>query len=220
MTDSIVTGFRETGFAVVTGLVAGAVLDEFRAEASRLVRRFTDGGYRSGDYWSFEAPDTGEPVLYRIHNLEKQGSSVITGLFVEGTFHHLAGTILGKPVRSTVAAMIVKTPGLAAAVPWHRDRTFVSPHTVCNLSLFVDDSNVDNGCLEMVPRSHLLANDADVTRTHQRGPVHLVTARAGDVVVHDVRTVHGSRPNRTGAYRRSIVIEFASVDAVLPREEG
>jgi phytanoyl-CoA hydroxylase len=220
MTDSIVTGFRETGFAVAPGVVARAVLDELRVEADRLVRRFTDGGYRSDDYWFFEAPGTGQPVLYRIHNLEKQGSSLITGLFVGGTFHHLAATILGTPARPTVAAMIVKTPGLAAAVPWHRDRTSVPPHVVCNLSLFLDDSNADNGCLEMVPRSNLLADDADVTETHQRGPVQLVTARAGDVVVHDVRTVHGSRPNTTGTYRRSIIIEFASVDVDLPREDG
>jgi ectoine hydroxylase-related dioxygenase (phytanoyl-CoA dioxygenase family) len=59
-----------------------------------------------------------------------------------------------------------------------------------------------------------------VTAAHQRGPVQLVVANAGDVVVHDVRMVHGSRPNTTRTLRRSIVIEFVPVEFDLPREDG
>ncbi|MCX4666483.1 phytanoyl-CoA dioxygenase family protein [Streptomyces sp. NBC_01381] len=207
---------RKYGLATAPGLVQGSALAELHREAEQLVGQFTGHGYRSDDYWSFERADAREQVLYRIHNLEQQGSTPINELFADGPLHELAGEVLGREIRPMVCAMIVKMPHHAARVPWHRDRTSVAPHTVINLSLFLDDSSFENGCIEYVPYSHLLPDDADVTAVEQQGPVEAAPARAGDVLVHDVRTVHASRTNSTDAFRRSIVIEFAPVDFDLP----
>ncbi|MEV0005606.1 phytanoyl-CoA dioxygenase family protein [Micromonospora sp. NPDC050980] len=210
---------RTDGFAAVAA-VDESLLSELRSEADWLVRRFADEGYRSDDYWFFNAAGAGEPVLYRVHNLENQGSTPITRLYAEGPLHTLAKEILGTRGHATACAMIVKMPGLAARVPWHRDRTSVTAHTMFNLSLFLDDSVLENGCLEFVPGSHLLPDDADVAQTCERGPVQPVPAAAGDVLAHDVRVVHGSRTNTSTAYRRSIVIEFAPVGLVLTGRDG
>lgn len=220
MQTPVAERFQQNGFALAAALVDGPRLATFQAEADRLVRRFAKEGHQSDDYWSFDQAVTREPVLYRIHNLEKQGSSPISDLFADGPLHTLASVVLGTRVRSTACAMIVKMPRVAARVPWHRDRTSVAPHTVCNLSLFLDESNADNGCLEVVPRSHLLPDDADVAAIHDRGPVLAIPAHAGDVFVHDVRMVHASRANGTAAFRRSIVIEFAPLGLELPSSEG
>jgi ectoine hydroxylase-related dioxygenase (phytanoyl-CoA dioxygenase family) len=138
-------------------------------------------------------------------------------LYDVGPLHGLAQELLGTFVRATASALIVKLPYVAAAVPWHRDRTSVRPRTVCNLSLFLDDSN-ENGCVEIVPRSHLLPDDAEVMCAVERGPRQRVPAHAGDVVAHDVRAVHGSLPNTTAAIRRSVVIEFAPARLKLQRD--
>jgi phytanoyl-CoA hydroxylase len=220
MNPAVLDQLRADGFAVAGGAIGEPLLSNLRVEAEWLVRRFTDEGYRSDDYWFFNAAGTGQPVLYRIHNLENQGSTPITQLYAEGPLHALAAEILGTPVRATACAMIVKMPGLAARVPWHRDRTSVPPHSVCNLSVFLDDSVPENGCLEFVPGSHLLPDDADATQTCERGLIQPVPATAGDVLVHDVRIVHGSRTNTSTAYRRSIVIEFAPVGLVLTSKDG
>ncbi|WP_422130081.1 phytanoyl-CoA dioxygenase family protein [Streptomyces misionensis] len=207
---------RTYGLATAPQLLQGPALSQLQSEAERLVSQFTVHGYRSDDYWFFEQAGTREPILYRIHNLEQQGSAPINALFADGPLHELATDVLGCEARPTVCAMIVKMPRHAARVPWHRDRTSVPPNTVINLSLFLDDSNSDNGCIEYVPQSHLLPEDADVTAVHQRGPIEAAPARAGDVLVHDVRAVHASRSNSTDAFRRSIVIEFAPIDLDLP----
>jgi phytanoyl-CoA hydroxylase len=220
MDRAVLDQLRTDGFATIPNATGGALLADLRSEADRLVHRFTDGGYRSDDYWSFQAANTGNPVLYRIHNLDKQGSPVISRLFARGPVHGLAEEILGTTIRATACAMIVKVPEVAARVPWHRDRTSVPPNTMCNLSIFLDDSVPENGCLEFVPGSHLLSDDADVTETFERGPVQQAPAIAGDVLVHDVRAVHASCTNTSTAYRRSIVIEFAPADLVLAEEDG
>ncbi|QKW20581.1 phytanoyl-CoA dioxygenase family protein [Kitasatospora sp. NA04385] len=196
------------GFTVVPAVVTDPLLERLRAEADALVAAFEDG-HRSDDFWSFTREGESTPVLFRVHNLERQpGAPLAAGLFATGPLHHLAESILGCPARARVIAMIVKMPRVAAAVPWHRDRTDAEPGRAINLSLFLDDSDAANGCLEFVPGSHLLPDVADVAQAREAGPVLTVGALAGDVAVHDVRAVHASRPNPTERPRRSLVIEF------------
>jgi ectoine hydroxylase-related dioxygenase (phytanoyl-CoA dioxygenase family) len=131
-------------------------------------------------------------------------------LFSGGVLEGLASRFLGRLGRSTVCAMVVKTNG-GAGVPWHRDRADVPPGTALNLSVYLDLSDASNGCFEAVPESHRLLDDADVELARQRGPRVLVSANPGDVLIHDVRLVHGSGDNTGGVERRSIITEFAVV---------
>ncbi|MCX5397195.1 phytanoyl-CoA dioxygenase family protein [Streptomyces sp. NBC_00102] len=200
---------RADGFAVVSGVVTHALLEDLRAEAAALVAAFDDG-HRSDNFWHFTRKGDSAPVLFRIHNLQQQpGAPLAAELFATGPLHHLAERLLGQPARARVIALIVKMPHVAAAVPWHRDRVDAPAGSAINLSLFLDDSDADNGCLEFVPGSHLLADEAVVDQVCTAGPVVPVAAKAGDVAVHDVRVVHASRPNPSARTRRSLVIEFA-----------
>lgn len=204
------------GYTVVPGVVTDPLLERLRTEADGLVAAF-ESGHRGEDFWHFTREGESTPVLYRVHNLQRQpGAPLAAGLFATGPLHHLAETILDCPARARVIAMIVKMPRVAAAVPWHRDRTDAEPGRAINLSLFLDDSDASNGALEFVPSSHLLAADVDVEQVHTAGPVLTVGARAGDVAVHDVRAVHASRPNLTARPRRSLVIEFVPADTEEP----
>jgi phytanoyl-CoA hydroxylase len=197
---------RDAGFGVARGIAKGARLDALRAETSALIDAFA-AGHCSADFWSYTEASTGRAVLYRVHNLEKQSAPGCSAMFRSGVLHDLATELLGD-VHATVCAMIVKTPGVAE-VPWHRDRTDALPGSAINLSLYLDDSTTDNGCIEVVPGSHLLSDEADVEGARKAGPRVPVPAEAGDVAVHDVRLVHGSGPNPSSVLRRSIIVEFA-----------
>lgn len=200
--------FRRDGFARAGRVLGTDTVDRLSAGARGLINRFTQEGYRSEDYWNFDDEASGTPVLYRVHNLEKQQWPE-ADLLHRPELAELAATFVGAPVVATAFALVLKEPVRAAGVPWHRDRTNVPPHTVCNLSVCLDDADPGNGCLEGVPGSHLLADDADVSAVRDAGPRVPVSVRSGDVLVHDVRLVHGSGPNPSPRWRRTIVIEYA-----------
>jgi len=205
--ETLQSRLRIDGYAVAHGHIDAGLIANLRVETDALLGRFAAGD-RSDDFWCYEDGSTGRSMLYRVHNLEKQGAAGCADLFRTAVLNHLAAALIGA-VRATVCAMVVKTPGVAG-VPWHRDRIDVAPGTAINLSVFLDRATVQNGCFEAVPGSHLLADDADVPRTHELGLRVAVPAEPGDVLIHDVRLIHGSGDNPNGELRRSIIIEFAS----------
>ncbi|MFF5113952.1 phytanoyl-CoA dioxygenase family protein [Streptosporangium sp. NPDC000509] len=199
--------FRVDGFVRVGPILGQDVVSRLKAGATRLISRFTDQGYVSDDYWHFDV-DGQSPVLYRIHNLEKQDWPEAE-LLHRPELGRLAAEFIGEPVVPTAFALVLKEPRRAAGVPWHRDRPHLAPHTVCNISICLDTAGPDNGCLEGVPGSHLLPVDVAAEAVRDAGPRVPVPSEEGDVVVHDVRLVHGSGPNPSDRWRRTIVIEFA-----------
>ncbi|ELS56134.1 phytanoyl-CoA dioxygenase family protein [Streptomyces sp. ISL-22] len=201
--------FRRDGFANAGPVLAPDAIARLKAGAERLITRFTDEGLRSDDYWNFPVEGDERPVLYRVHNLEKQDWAPERDLLHREELAQLAAAFVDGPVVPTAYALVLKEPYRAAEVPWHRDRVNVGPRTVCNLSICLDDAGPHNGCLEAVPGSHLLPDDAEVAKVRATGPVVPVPVSQGDVVVHDVRLVHGSGPNANGSWRRTIVIEYA-----------
>jgi phytanoyl-CoA hydroxylase len=211
--DALAEEYRRVGFAVARGYLDGDLLARLTGEADELVGRFV-AGHRSGDFWCYDEPGRALPILYRVHNLEVQGTPEIGALFADGPLHRLAARILGdERPRATVCAMVVKTRGVAG-VPWHRDRADVPPGSALNLSVYLDPSRPDNGCFEAVPGSHLLPDDAGVEAVRAAGPRVLVPAEPGDVLIHDVRLVHASGDNAGDIERRSIITEFAATAGV------
>jgi len=209
--------FLKSGYGRIPEAIPKPLLSALRNEADGLIRLHGNSEHDSPDYWTFTSSATGQPVLYRIHNLERQSGALHAAqLFAAGPMHALATQVLNGPVSANACAMIVKMPLHAAAVPWHRDRTDVPAGSACNLSLFLDDCDAGNGCLQFVPGSHRLYDGADVQNAVNESPIADLPLRAGEIAVHDVRAVHGSLPNSSRRIRRSIVIEFSRTDLDRP----
>lgn len=200
--------FRRDGMAVAGSYLEADEVTRLQAGADRLIRRFTEDGHRSQDYWCFDVEGDPRPILYRIHNLERQDWEEVSALH-DPRLLKLAEDCLGAPAEPTAFALVLKEPYRGAEVPWHRDRCNVPASRALNLSLSLDAADKDSGCLEGVPGSQLLPDDADVAAVRDAGPVVPVEVSQGDVVIHDVRLVHGSGWNNSARWRRTIVIEYA-----------
>ncbi|EDO48545.1 predicted protein [Nematostella vectensis] len=120
----------------------------------------------------------------------------------------------------------VKHPkGTGFPIKWHQDWAF-NPHTNQDLVMIcisIDDTNIENGCLQVVPKSHkgpLLSHYRDgefasAINDHRFDPSkakHLEVP-SGGISLHHVSSIHGSAINRSKNKRRLYVYQYCSTDA-------
>ncbi|MFK7742313.1 MAG: phytanoyl-CoA dioxygenase family protein [Planctomycetota bacterium] len=126
-----------------------------------------------------------------------------------------------RPLRLAYAQWYAKPPGQSAAsIPWHQDRAFwpaSRPHTT-TLWLALDHADEQNGCLRVLPTSHL----ANTIRPHRmnasmrscaideaEAPLTVsLQLEAGHAVCYHERLVHSSGANQTTRPRRALVIGY------------
>jgi hypothetical protein len=123
-----------------------------------------------------------------------------------------------------MATVVTKHPGDQSGMFLHEDRSFVDESQARAYTVWIPlvpvGPALDNGGLQIVPRSHLLptglagSNTPDLIRPFEddlRSRLVDVEAAAGDAVVYDTRTLHASRPNLTDTPRPALT--FAVVPA-------
>jgi ectoine hydroxylase-related dioxygenase (phytanoyl-CoA dioxygenase family) len=135
--------------------------------------------------------------------------------------------LLGPSLRLLGGKVNIKAPRHGTAVEWHQDWAYY-PHTnddLLAIGLPLDDMGPDNAPLLVLPGSHkgpiwdhtsggifCGGIDCKATGLDVSGAV-AVTARAGDMTVHHVRTIHGSDMNRSDKPRRVLFHEIGAGDA-------
>ncbi|MEM7169672.1 MAG: phytanoyl-CoA dioxygenase family protein [Pseudomonadota bacterium] len=135
--------------------------------------------------------------------------------------------LLGGTARFDHSKLNFKPSGDDAAIEWHQDWAFY-PHSNDDLlavGVMIEDCTADNGPLMVIPGSH-----RGPVYDHHRGGVFVgamdpqdlgalqetaveLTAPAGSISLHHVRTVHGSRANRTPSNRPLLLFSYMAVDA-------
>lgn len=140
-------------------------------------------------------------------------------------FPALLEPLIGTTLKQYINQINFKMPGGKIEFPWHQD---VRPtpafrdqvNNYVQTIVVVDESNIANGCLHIVPGSHKLG-DLRVKR-YARGNVEALVdvssavpceAMPGDVVMFTSYTVHGSSPNKTERPRRSYINGFVRASA-------
>jgi len=123
-------------------------------------------------------------------------------------------------------AAFYKRPQKGPATAFHRDAQgqVIKPLQSTHVWIAVTDTRVENACLRFVPGSHkarvsgrhtnndvnpdgtvgpqLVAGEFDETRAVD------VEVEAGGMIIHDVFTIHGSRPNTGTSERASFALRF------------
>jgi hypothetical protein len=125
--------------------------------------------------------------------------------------------LLGPDLVCWAASFFAKGPGEAQHVPWHQDATYwgLSEPRALTAWIAFTPSVPENGCLRVVPGSHLevlghrdthdaanmLPGREEVAVDVDEGAAHDVRLRPGEMSLHHPLIVHGSKPN-TGDIRR------------------
>ncbi|MFF0573604.1 phytanoyl-CoA dioxygenase family protein [Streptosporangium saharense] len=150
----------------------------------------------------------------------------------------LVTQIIGPDIAVFSSHFFCKPPRDGKSVPWHQDayywRETINPSTeAITIWLAIDPSTRENGCMRVVPGSHLTreARYRDVTRTgsvfdeeldaaqvdeSRAVPVELLPGQAS---IHAAGLVHGSEANLSSSRRCGFTMRYISTEVRFNHEE-
>lgn len=129
-----------------------------------------------------------------------------------------------------------KPGGTGMEVPMHQDGNYwpIRPLTTCTVWVALDRSDVGNGCLRVIPRSHISreqythekTDSADVV-LNQYVPEEALALMApavdlelepGQMSLHDVNLIHGSNPNASPRRRAGVAYRYMPTTSHFDRQ--
>jgi len=219
--------YRRDGYLVIPRLIEGEQLAELRATTDRIVAE-ARGISANDELYDFEPSHSASlPRVRRLKPAIFKRHAFFHALARDHKITSLVSQLLGPAVRQHGGKLNLKSAGYGSPVEWHQDWAFY-PHTnddVLATGIYLDDCDMDNGPLLVVPGSHL-----GPTYDHHAGgrfcgamdPANCdldfdkavpLMGPAGSMTIHHARLVHGSALNRSNRQRRLLLHEYAAADA-------
>lgn len=132
--------------------------------------------------------------------------------------------LIGPNIICWATHYFCKMPGDDKGVSWHQDCSYwpLTPSKTVTVWLAIDDADRENGCMRVIPGSHLAGHldwhesDASennvLTQTIEGAekfgePVD-VESKAGEISLHSDLLVHGSLPNRSKRRRCGLTLRY------------
>ncbi len=113
----------------------------------------------------------------------------------------------------------LREKGSTASLEFHRDVGQWS-RTIVTVLIYLEDTNLENGCTRLVPGSHLVPS-MTAPEGKEIGPTQAVPVpmEAGGMIAMDGMVLHAAGENRTDQTRMSITLGYHSVDEFARSEE-
>jgi non-heme Fe2+,alpha-ketoglutarate-dependent halogenase len=145
--------------------------------------------------------------------------------------------VLGPDLLIAGSLVLCKYPREPGFVAWHQDNYYSNLHLTPSLSVWIAllDSTVENGCMRVVPGSHrqgalpheekghadnLLKGGHEIQVDVKEADAVDVVLRAGEISMHHVAIIHGSRPNHTDTQRLGFIVRFVTSAYDLPSQQA
>ena len=202
----IIDQYHRNGYVVVTN----AIDPELVRETSRHI-----------DWLQQKHPDLRSENLH--HRLVASDPFWVR-LISDDRLLDIAEAFIGSNIALFASHYISKPPIEGRPVLWHQDGSYwpLQPMEVVTLWLAVDDSTQENGCMQVIPGTHVTQLQEMKARPDTPSVLgsgmaeELVdTAKAVDVIVeaggvsvHHPNLIHGSNPNTSSRRRAGLTIRY------------
>ena len=156
VTDGQVAAYHRDGYLAVRDVIDRAQIEALRAVTEDFVERSRQAS-ESDALFDLDPRHTVEhPVLRRIKN-PADNHPLYRWVALESPIPGIVAELIGPDVKFHHSKLNLKSEKLGAPVEWHQDAAFY-PHTnddVLAVGLLLDDATPENGCLAVLPGSHL-----------------------------------------------------------------
>jgi hypothetical protein len=133
---------------------------------------------------------------------------------------------IGPNIAVWSSHFLCKPPARGLRVPWHEDSAYwagrLSEFRVLTVWLAIDDSDLENGCMRIIPgthdhgfsdyapvnaEEHVFDQEIVADQVDDDQAVDLVV-RAGQCHIHHAKTIHGSNPNTSDRRRCGYTMRY------------
>ena len=234
--------YRERGYLVLPGFIPASTIGTMVAEIERSMRDpEVFASHRSHFQFARNPVENRHYVLQALH--AERLSPALQELLRSPGVVELVTAFLGPDIGLFQAKLVFKQANGGAEVPWHQDfaywNSFSKEPLQLNFGIYLDDTSLENGCLEVIPGSHaagLRVHDGGAERMNfanrlkaapeDRQAVPLEGPK-GTVVLFTALTMHRSQVNFSGRRRLFLNMVFTPlgndsipVPVIARREPG
>ena len=201
--------YDENGYLLIPGLIGADEAAKLRAEVHAIAARQGP----TNATWSSVAD--GGTLLEHSHDVQFR-SAAFTRLLVDPRLVGLFTDLIGPNVQLHHNKMFIKPPERGSPFPMHQDHGYF-PHKGTSMTaaiLHLDDAPDAKGCVRIYPGSHKLGPLGAIGQDHHVDPERFpldsavpVEAKAGDLLVFNYLTVHGSGLNVSDEPRTTWLVQ-------------
>lgn len=227
ITSQDVQFYKENGYLLVRGVFSQPEVLQMRESVERIIQRAARAKADANHAWQgdFLPPEQLKKLVLKGFHDVHYHDAAFTRAATHPNMVSVLNGIIGPNVQLHHSKMLVKPPANGAAFPMHQDYPYFphSNHSMLAASVHLDDADMENGCLCVVPGSHkqgVLPHIGVHYLNHKEHPISSGTpcpAEAGDVLFFNYLTIHGSDVNRSERTRRNVLFQYRDA-ADLPTE--
>lgn len=201
--------YEENGYLLISGFVGPDEAAALRTEVHAIAARQGP----TNATWSSVAE--GGTALEHSHDVQFR-SAAFSRLLVDPRLTGVFTSLIGPNVQLHHNKMFIKPPERGSPFPMHQDYAYF-PHRGTSMTaaiLHLDDAPAEKGCVCIYPGSHKLGPLEAVGQDHHVDPKRFplasavpVQAKAGDLLVFNYLTVHGSGVNVSDEPRTTWLVQ-------------
>jgi phytanoyl-CoA hydroxylase len=221
---TLIQQWQTDGYAIARQLFNPEETATYRDHFAALNDSRTEPGKHDGSTLTDKDPLKKYPRMIHMHRWDELSLRWMVDARINAHIQALTGA--GEPY--AVQTMLYFKPAGARGQALHQDNVYLraQPSTCIAAWLALDDCDIENGCLQVVPGSHtwpLLCNiKADTTQSFtdvtvpipEGQEVRPMIMKAGDVMFFNGQLVHGSFPNTSDTrFRRALIGHYIQGDA-------
>ena len=204
--------YNEKGYVFPVDIFSQSEIESIRSYFDELLPKALEAGWNS----------------YELTNWHKHCQGV-WDIVTDSRIIDVMEDMLGETVILRHSHFFAKLPGDGMRVSWHQDASYwpLTPSKVVSAWLAIDDVDLGNGAMQVIPGSHLRAqvefrdSTADehnvlnqtVENPEEHGdPPVALELKAGQISLHSDWVLHGSEPNESNRRRCGLAMRYLSKD--------
>ncbi len=205
---SLVKQFDEDGYVVLSETVPAALLEKLRILFDEQMS-LPQNPHRVSNFVN------GNTYTCNIDHLMHKGNLACLELLGWPFILQTAASICGDDFFLIQEFAVIKMLGDNTPVLWHQDMLHQRTGRCFTMGIYLDDADVDDGALCIVPGSH---HSSLPICELKNGTTAILPMKAGQILIHDMMLAHSSGLMQRNPIRRVLYFEFLSAKQVLTEQ--